>query len=272
MKTVVVINGEDYWDRYLPEYHVVRRRIQETRWIMVGGMLHTSDPTGSVAVDGVLWRLGAVKPHPQHRIALEMIRRAGIPCLNPAETLLRGYDRLSMLNELKQINLPLPNFDVVVGDRMLGAIKPEFPAVVKVGNYHGGFGKALVRNEEQWTDIVDLLFVTDDYITVEPYIDYVRDIRALAVGDRVWGMSRQGRYWKVNQLTTGYTLIDLPQELLEHTQVAMKHFQADILGLDFLEDNEGRYTLLESNDIPGLTGFPEEAKAAVADTFRQRME
>jgi len=271
MKTIVVINGEDYWHRCLPGFNVVRRRLQETRWIMFEGMLHASDPTGSVAADGILWRLGAVKPHPQHRTLLEMIRLAGVPCLNSAETLLRGYDRLSMLNELKQANLPIAACDVVVGDRMISVIKPAFPAIVKIGNYHGGFGKMRVQNEEQWTDLVDLTFVTDDYITVEPYIDYVRDIRALAVGDQIWGMSRQGRYWKVNQLTTAYAMIDLPDELVRYTRTAMAHFNADILGLDFLEDKEGRYTLLESNDTPGLTGFPEEVKAAIADAFRRKL-
>jgi len=272
MKTVVVINGEDYWQQYLPEYNVVKRRLQDTRWILLQGTLHASDPTGSVAVDGILWRLGAVKPHPQHRTLLEMIRLSGLPCLNSAEILLRGYDRLSMLSELKQAGLPIAPFEVAIGDRMLKAIQPEFPVVVKVGDYHGGFGKALIRSEEQWTDFVDLSFVMDDYITVEPFIDYVRDIRALAVGDQIWGMSRQGRFWKVNQLTTGYALIDLPQELIRYTQTALTHFGADVLGLDFLEDKDGHYTLLESNDIPGLAGFPEEAKVAVASTFRRRMD
>jgi ribosomal protein S6--L-glutamate ligase len=271
MKNIVVINGEDYWGRYLPGYNVVRRRLQDTRWILTG-TLHASDPSGAISVDGILWRLGAVKPHPQHRTLLEMVRLAGIPCLSSADVLLRGYDRLSMLNELKQAGLPVADFEVVVGDRMLGVIRPDFPAVVKVGNYHGGFGKVLIHSEEQWTDLVDLSFVTDEYITVEPYIDYVRDIRTLAVGDRIWGMSRQGRYWKVNQLTTGYALMDLPEELIGYTRRAMAHLGTEVLALDILEDKEGRYTVLESNDTPGLTGFPDEVKVAIGEAFGRRME
>lgn len=270
MKTVVVVNGETDWPGFLPGLEVVRRRLQESRWVLRQGRLWVVDREGAVEADGVLWRLGAVKPERGHRAVLEMIRLADIPCVNPASVLLRGYDRLSMLAELREAGLPTPNFDVVIGEQMLSNVRPKFPAVVKIGNFHGGFGKALVRTEEQWQDVMDLAFVTNDYATVEPYIDYIRDIRCLAVGDQMWGMSRRSASWKANRGVAASELIEIPASMQEYTERAMAHFGADVLGLDFLEAPDGTYVLIESNDIPGFTGFPDTARVAVADRLRRK--
>ncbi len=271
METVVVINGEPDWQSYLPGLKVAHRRLQQTHWVLRQGRLWAVDATGGVAADALLWRLGAVRPSSQHRTVLEMVRLCGIPCVNPAETLLRGYDRLGMLTELRQIGLPVLDIDVVVGEQMLRRLAPVFPVVVKVGNYHGGFGKTLVRTEEQWLEVCDLLFVTDDYITVEPYIEYLNDIRCLAIGERMWAMKRQGRFWRANQMTTKHALVDVDDLLARYTRQAMEHFGADVLGLDFLETQAGDYLLLESNDVPGLSGFPEEAKHILANRLQMQM-
>ncbi|MBN1429095.1 MAG: hypothetical protein JXB07_11970 [Anaerolineae bacterium] len=124
---------------------------------------------------------------------------------------------------------------------------------------------------EQWQDIKDVSFVSEDYVTLEPYIDYVADIRCLAIGDRVWAMSRRGSGWKANTNTVEHEVIKVPGVLEEYTTKAMAHLGADILGLDFLQDQKGRYCLLESNDIPGLSGFPDEVVVAVARCMREKM-
>jgi hypothetical protein len=64
---------------------------------------------------------------------------AGVPCLNPAHVLLRGYERISMLNDLREAGLPIQSFSVALGERVLDLLHPQFPAVLKVGNFHSGF-------------------------------------------------------------------------------------------------------------------------------------
>jgi ribosomal protein S6--L-glutamate ligase len=175
-----------------------------------------------------------------------------------------------MLNEMRDAGLPVIQFSVMVGEQLLDKIVPEYPAVVKIGNYHAGFGKAKVSDSQQWQDINDVSFVSEDYITVEPYIDYVADIRCLAVGKQIWAMSRRGSGWKANIGTISYQSLEVPAVLEEYTARAMAHLGADILGLDYLEDQQGQYHLLESNDIPGLSGFPDEVRAALAQCLRQK--
>ncbi len=56
------------------------------------------------------------------------------------------------------------------------------------------------------------------------------------------------------------------------THRAMAHLQADMLGLDFMETTDGTYLVLESNDTPGLAGFPDEVRSAVAQLVRRKLE
>lgn len=273
-RTVVVINGEKYWHGYLPDsgYEVAYRRLQDCSWVLRGGALWCVDRDAALQVDGVLWRVGAIRPHPGHRTALEVIRLSGVPCVNPAATLLRGYERLAMLAELRAAGLPVISFDVAVGDGMARRLGRDFPFVVKAGNHHAGYGKVLVRDAAQWADVADLLFAVDDYVTVEPFIDYRRDVRCLAVGERLWAMVREGAAWKANVDTRRYQVIDPPEQLAGWTRTAMRHLGADTLALDFLEQRDGTYVLLESNDTPGLSGFPETVRQALADRLREKLE
>lgn len=272
MQTVLVVNGEQDWSRYLPGYVVHYRRLQTSQWLLLNDQLWVFDRSGSVRVDAVLWRVGAIRPQPGHRTVLELIRRAHVPCTNSASVLLRGYDRLSMLNELREAGLPVIEMSIALGDGVLDRIVPTFPAVVKVGNLHGGYGKARPRDAEQWADVKDLAFAAEDYVTVEPYIDYVNDIRCLAIGEQLWAMARRGRFWKANTETEHYELIDVPKFVRDCTMRAMAHFHADILGLDYIETADGTYLLLESNDTPGLSGFPDEVRTAVGQVVRHKIE
>jgi ribosomal protein S6--L-glutamate ligase len=271
MQKIVIINGERDWQEFLPGFEVQRVRLQESQWLFIDNKLWVFSGQGALCVDAVLWRLGAVRPEPEHRTVLELIRMSGVPCVNEVSTLLRCYDRLSMLNELREAKLPVIDCNIALGDRALERLRPQLPAVLKVGNYHGGFGKALASTEAQWMDLRDLAFISKDYQTIEPFIEYQRDIRCLAIGQDIWSMSRKSTLWRANTNTNHYQIIDTPSALEAHTRSAMKHLNADLLGLDFLEQRDGSFVLLESNDTPGLSGFPEIVRSAVASKLREKI-
>jgi ribosomal protein S6--L-glutamate ligase len=271
MKTILVVNGESYWQDYLPGYDVQQKKIQSTDWIIKEGQLFAIDGRGAVKPDGILWRVGAIKPSPKHRAALELIKMAGVPCVNSAEVLLRGFDRLSMLGVMKECGLPTIPFNVATDANQLKNIELPFEFVVKVGNYHGGFGKVLVQDYKRLQDIKDLLFITEDYVTVEPYIKYERDLRYLAIGDGVWAMSRRGKYWKANVETTDYSLEELDDELVAQTKKLQAFLGADIVAIDILEEKSGTRHFVEYNDIPGLSGFPEILRNELAEGLMRKV-
>ena len=148
LKTIVIVNGAQDWRPLFPGMSVVQVQLSRSRWLLERGELRIVDPHGSHHPDALIWRLGAVSPSPMHRACLEMIRLSGVPCINSAGTLLRGYDRLSMLHELRVAGLPVIEFDCVAASSG-GWLRTQraLPVVLKVGNLHGGDGKALLRHE-----------------------------------------------------------------------------------------------------------------------------
>lgn len=272
MRKILVVNGERYWQELLTEYVVERKSIQNSTWALKDNRLIVIDDKGPFYPDLILWRLGAIPPSEKQVIALNLIRLSNIPCINSAESLLKGYDRLSMLASLREIDLPVIEFNVVTKSTQLKNIQIDFPFVVKVGNYHGGFGKVLVEDERKWQDIKDLLFVTNDYITIEPFIDYLRDIRYLLIGEDVWAMSRRGRFWKANVGTVEYEEIELDELHVSQIKKLRNHIGSDILAIDILEGKTGKKYIVEYNDIPGLSGFPDSLKYKMIDLINERMK
>jgi len=271
MKTILVINGETYWQDFLPNFIVDQKKIQSTEWLLKDKQLFALDQNGVCKPDKILWRVGAIRPNIKHKTALDIIQLSGIQCVNSTHVLSKGFDRLTMLSVLMECNLPLIPFNIATTSTQLKNIEIPFPFVVKAGNYHGGFGKVLIDNEEKWQDIKDLLFITEDYITIEPFINYDRDIRYLAVGDKVWAMARKGKFWKANVQTTDFVIIDLEECLVEQTKKLQNYLKADIVAIDILEEKNGNRFFVEYNDIPGLSGFPDEVKIELAKCLTNKI-
>lgn len=272
MKKVLVVNGEKYWQDLLPGYEVVQKFIQNSSWVFKNDKLFVTDAQGVCQPEAILWRVGAIKPSEIQTTALNLIDLANIPCINSPQTLKTGFDRLSMLLIMKKLKLPVIDFSVVTKSTLLKNIKTTFPFVVKVGNYHGGFGKVLVEDEKKWQDIQDLLFITDDYITVEPFIHYRHDIRYITIQNKVWAMTRKGKFWKANIGTVTYQEISPKEEIIQMLQKLQKEIEADILAIDILEEENGQFYIVEYNDIPGLSGFNDELKYELADIIRKKLE
>ncbi|MFN8395485.1 MAG: hypothetical protein U0176_12655 [Bacteroidia bacterium] len=264
-KTLLLVNGEDYWQAYFPQFNVRQVRVQSADFLLKDGRLWVVDGKETIQPDAIFWRVGAIKPSARQEVAMRMIQLSGLPCINPANSLMRGYDRLAMLAEIQACGLPIVPFQVASSPRRLEEIAGTFPFVVKAGNYHGGYGKVLVRDAAQWQDVRDLLFMTEEYVTVEPFIRYERDLRYLAVGDRVWAMQRRSGHWKVNVGRADYIEVEPEPEWVTYTQALRQHIGAQMVAIDVLEEADGTRYVLEYNDIPGISGFPTEVKRAVAD-------
>ena len=78
MKKILVVNGEKYWQEFLPEFEVVQKPIQNTSWTLKNNELYVTDRKGTVKPDGILWRVGAIKPSSIQIIALNLIDLSGL--------------------------------------------------------------------------------------------------------------------------------------------------------------------------------------------------
>ena len=272
MKNLLVVGGAFDFSADFPEFNVVARPLQSARWLLRDdNRLFWLEGGGAWRVDGVLWRVGAIRAHEQHRQALELIRLARVPCVNAAQTLLRGFDRLSMLAELREIGVPMLPFECALGEGVLENVEPELPCVLKVGNWHGGIGKARLNSLESWHDARDLAATSSEYATVEPFVDYHRDVRVMCVGEQMWAMSRRSSAWKVNRGASEIAMIAVPTNLADWTRRVQTHLKADILGIDWIETSDGDWLCLESNDVPGLSGWPDEVRRALVKRVRDTL-
>jgi ribosomal protein S6--L-glutamate ligase len=271
MKTILVVNGENFWSDFFPESKVVRKSIQDSTWMIKDGQLIVFDAESVVSPDAILWRVGAIRPDPLQMHALNLINLSGIPCVNSAESLKVGHDRLSMLAALQKCRLPMLPFNVVTRSSKVQNIALPYPFVVKAGNYHGGYGKVLVTDDPKWQDTKDLLFVANDYVTIEPFVDYVRDIRYLAIREQVWAMSRKGKYWKANVGTVDFQQFEPEPNETRMVKELQESIGADIVAIDILEDQSGEMFVIEYNDIPGLSGFSEGLKYALAEVVKGKL-
>lgn len=268
---VLIVNGEKYWPDLMPNFEVTRKMIQHSTWAMINGRLIVADQEGAFEPDAILWRVGAIKPSKHQLTALNLISLAKVPCVNSPETLKIGFDRLTMLSVMKGLNFPVIPFNVVSNPRMAENLRMKFPFVVKAGNFHGCYGKAIVRTEESWQDLKDTLFISETYVTTEPYIPYVKDIRYLVVGERLEAMSRQGSFWKANVKTTKYRPEVINKKLETFIRQLQAHLKADILAIDVLEEENGTIHIVEYNDIPGLSGFDDSLKYDVVRILTRKL-
>lgn len=83
-------------------------------------------------------------------------------------------------------------------------------------------------------------------------------------------MKRRGRYWKANSLTQDYQLIEPDKGWIEKVKQLQGNIRADIVAIDVLQTESGEQLILEYNDIPGLSGFPEEAKTELAEIVKSK--
>lgn len=270
-QTLVIVNGEDFWhDHFSENFDVHHVRLQTSKWLLKAGKLFVYDHQKRIRVDSIFWRIGAIQPYPHHREILELVRFSGVPCVNSAAVMLEHLNRWTMLNRLKSLDIPVVPFDAAVGALVAPDLAPDFPTVIKIGSYHAGYGKMRLSSLEQWQDMTDFLFATDGYFTIEPFIDYKRDIRMLAVGDQIWALARQGSHWKANAGIVSTQLITAPDVLYDYTHRMVDALGADIIALDILETTDG-YLVLESNSVPGLAGFPQVVVETVVERVTSKI-
>lgn len=84
-------------------------------------------------------------------------------------------------------------------------------------------------------------------------------------------MERKSSAWKVNRGMAQTNLIPVPAQIGEWTKRVQRHLNADVLGLDWIESNEGEWRCLESNDVPGLSGWPDDVRRALVGYIRNKL-
>jgi ribosomal protein S6--L-glutamate ligase len=272
MRMKIVVIGEKTWPA---EEDVVILGFDELDnrglRLLPSGILEIHAPDGKWdCVQAIVWR-GQFDSHfsTQHCL-LSLIRASGVKCLNPAGALFNYTDRISMHRALADAGMPLVPSAFFFGANGYGYFyEPVFPCVLKVGNWHMGYGKMKVQSKPSWMDAVDMASICKDFIAVEPFVEYQRDLRVLVIGYEIYAIERKGSQWKANVCPIEMNETEIPDQLAQLSRKAASALGVEIIGLDWLQTAGGEWLLLEGNLAPGLNWEGTDLRHLVIQELRK---
>lgn len=253
----ILVIGEKDWPSE-DGLHCLGLSDLDRRGLMVsrGGELKVHDGSGEWHfVDRVLWRAQGARDVACQHAVLSLVAASSATCVNPADSLLLYGTRLSSHAALRKGGLPVIESCSLLGSNAISYFyTPDFPAVLKVGDWHMGYGKCRVADREAWNDAVDMAVIADEIVATEPLINYRKDLRILVVGDEVLAIERKpaSHHWKANVCPEEIRRVDPPSAVTLMTRRAASLLGMAILGADWIEDHSGNWHLLEVNHSPGL--------------------
>ncbi len=150
----------------------------------------------------------------------------------------------------------------------------NYPLVLKPYIGGRGHGIILADSAKGLYNCVEVLGDSDTPVYLQEYIKAKRDIRVIVVGDEVIGAIY--RYpapdqWKTNLTYGGQaTKCELNDNIIETALKAKRAVNADIAGIDLIEDSQtNQYVVLEINICPLFQGFYNITNINPADHIAQ---
>lgn len=208
---------------------------------------------GWVKIDGVVWRSNFNQNYLLELSLLEIIQLSTVACINSAQTVLSYGSKLSVIRILHEEGIPLNSIEARIGHYSKLLIdEGNLPIVIKLGNFHSGYGKALAPSKEMLNELIDMSVTYPYQLTTEPYIDYQRDLRCLLIGASSICIEKRSLGWKANVDPVTVEIVKMPDEIIGYNKKIMKILSADVLGIDWIKEKNGNWILLEVNLCPDL--------------------
>ena len=188
--------------------------------------------------------------------ALRMLEHDGVRVVNSALAIEHGVDKYYASARLHDAGLPTPR--TIVCERFEEALAAyeELGGDVVVKPLFGSEGKGIVRITDGDTAyrVFRALELGRSIYCLQEFVPHGRaDIRAFVVGGRVIGaMLRRAQGWKTNasQGAKGEPL-EPDERLIDLSLRAARVVGAEHAGVDILPRDDGEYSVIEVNTIPG---------------------
>ena len=150
---------------------------------------------------------------------------------------------------------------MIYGDR--------FPAVVKVGHAHAGYGKMKVLDHHVMEDVRSLLSLNKNYISAEPFLTGSYDLRIQKIGNKLRAFKRisLSGSWKTNSGTSSLEEVEVTDTYRFWISEASKMFGGlDICTVDAIYDADlDKEFIMEVNG--SSSGFSPDADIMEADNI-----
>eukprot|EP01012_Entosiphon_sulcatum_P024720 TRINITY_DN2994_c0_g1_i1.p1 TRINITY_DN2994_c0_g1~~TRINITY_DN2994_c0_g1_i1.p1 ORF type:complete len:356 (-),score=75.16 TRINITY_DN2994_c0_g1_i1:12-1079(-) len=226
--------------------------------------------------DFVLVRNEVRLPTSDYRSRLYGLMYANIPSVNTLSSIYMFCERPIIQAELNRLNRELGNEVFPIMQQNFFAGHEElfyglsFPAVVKVGHAHAGYGKMKINHHHDMEDFRTVLAMTEGkYCTAEPFIEAEYDLRIQKIGRHYRAFKRvsMSGAWKTNTGSSHLEEIPITDVYRRWVDESSKMFGGlDILTVDALHCRDGKEYILEVNGTSSGLG-PE---ASEEDNFHIR--
>ncbi len=204
---------------------------------------------------------------------IRQIERLGVYSCNSSQTIEIVKDKLQMHQLLAHHNLPTPKTMLLKFPIDSNLVKQQigFPLVVKNITGTEGKGIYLIHSEEQFVDLMELLYVNNpaSHVILQEFIQssYGKDLRVFVLGGKVIGCIK--RYsdssFKANFSRGGkVTSYELTPEIEHLATMTANLVNLDIAGIDILFDQDG-FKICEANSSPGFKGLEKVIGHTVAE-------
>eukprot|EP00090_Calanus_glacialis_P019464 TRINITY_DN2990_c0_g1_i6.p1 TRINITY_DN2990_c0_g1~~TRINITY_DN2990_c0_g1_i6.p1 ORF type:complete len:294 (+),score=91.46 TRINITY_DN2990_c0_g1_i6:755-1636(+) len=161
----------------------------------------------------------------------------------------------------------------------------QFPCIFKVGHAHGGLGKVKVENETAFQDLVSVVAVSGQYVTVEKYVEAKYDLHIFKIGDFYRALICSHCCDCRRKSLSGNWKTNLEQSVLEEVPVQDKYKKwidqvssmfggLALCSLEAVVAKDGTEYIIEVNDCAmGLLGDrQEDDKMMIAEMVLREME
>ncbi|KAH3762531.1 synapsin II [Pelomyxa schiedti] len=223
---------------------------------------------------------------------------ANIPSVNNLQSVYLDMQRPLIYNELRKCEVALKeraraagrdttnmlsvvpmqyfgNQGGVLGPQEIQNVPINFPTVMKVGNCHAGYGKALVAKATDLADISSIVALNRNFYTVEEYLDFEWEYRIQCVGENVRCFKRESKnHWKSNWGNLVFEDYPVAEHHVEFARECAKIWGGlDIFAIDVVHMADGREFVLEINNSSNGFYFKHEVEDAgiVADLVLAKM-
>ena len=227
----------------------------------------------SSTVDAVMVRtmpLGSLEQVIFRMDCLQVLQRAGVPVVNPPQSLEVAIDKWLTLHRLEQLGVAVPPTLACQSRATAMAAFEQLGGDVLVKPIFGGEGRGIVRLHDP--DMAWRVFGTLQQVGQVLYVQqfcphFGYDVRVLFIGERVFSIQRvaEAGGWKTNVAQGSRAL---PYELSEQQLLLARQAAAavggSVLGVDLLPCRDGRLLVLEVNAVPGWRGLAQALKIDVA--------
>ena len=209
---------------------------------------------------------------------IRQLEKAGVPCLNSADTIECVKDKLHTSQILSQHSIAIPNTMLVRFPVDANIVEEEigFPCVVKIISGSYGKGVHLCESRSDFRKLMEFVDSLDSkkILVVQEYLGECpgEDLRVLVVGGKVIGAmkrtAKDGDFRaNINAGGTGESY-PLTEEIEYIARESAKVLNLDIAGIDLLFDHRG-FRVCEANSNPGFNGFEKYCQIDIADIIAE---